>query len=355
MLLRKFPSIEQFRHVVKDVTHHAEYISQDENDKPIYDASRPKPKLTFTGTVKLHGTNCGVMFDLAENRVLAQSRERFLSAEEDNFGFCQWVESEDGSTKMACLRAGVLEAIEPSASLRSVHVFGEWCGPQVNGKTGIGKLPLRWVIFSVLATDAEGEETWLDVEPVARAWAVTHLNENSAGPQLHFITDFPQFSAEIDFNDPGACLDTLERLTLEVEEACPVARALGGDGIGEGIVWACKDSTYGRHAFKVKGAKHKGTRSKRLVEVAPEVIAGLEAFADAVLTESRLEQGLDLIRAEHGKVTEDHIGTFLMWIGRDVLKEESDTLAASGLDKKQAMSRINHRAKAWLLPRLAKF
>ena len=39
----------------------------------------------------------------------------------------------------------------------------------------------------------------------------------------------------------------------------------------------------------------------------------------------------------------------------DVLKEESDTLATSGLEKKQAMSRINHRAKAWLLPRLAKF
>ena len=46
---------------------------------------------------------------------------------------------------------------------------------------------------------------------------------------------------------------------------------------------------------------------------------------------------------------------FRVLIPGDVLKEESDTLATSGLEKKQAMSRINHRAKAWLLPRLAKF
>lgn len=355
MLLRKFPSIEQFRHVVKDVTHHAEYVGQDENDKPIYDASRPKPKLTFSGTVKLHGTNCGVMFDLAKDRVLAQSRERFLSPEEDNYGFCQWVESKDGLEKLACLRACALEAVEPSVGLSSLHVFGEWCGPQVNGKTGIGQLPLRWVIFSVLATDVQGNELWLDVEPIARAWARVRSTGGEAAPSLHFITDFPQFSTAIDFSDPGACLDTLERLVLEVEEACPVARALGGAGIGEGIVWTCNDPLYGRHTFKVKGTKHKGTKSKRLADVAPEVIAGLEAFADAVLTESRLEQGFDLLRAEYSKVTEDHIGAFLMWVGRDVLKEESDTLCASGLDKKQAMSRINHRAKAWLLPRLAKF
>lgn len=355
MQLRKFPSIDQFRHVVKDVTHHAEYIGQNDEDKPIYDATRPKPVLSFTGTVKLHGTNCGVVFDLVENRMLTQSRERFLSVQEDNFGFCAWTQSPEGQGKMDRLRAWVLETRPERENLRSVHVFGEWCGPQINGKTGIGNFPLRWVIFSILTTDFAGNETWIDIVPIARAWANEEENVPQSGPNLHFITDFPQWSVDIDFNDPGASLDTLEKLTLEVEEACPVAQALGGSGIGEGIVWTCEDPRFGHHAFKVKGAKHKGTKSRRLVEIAPEVLAGLEAFADAVLTESRLEQGFDLIRAEHGKVTEDHIGTFLMWVGRDVLKEESDTLAASGLDKKQAMGKINHRAKAWLLPRLAKF
>lgn len=351
MDFKKFPSIGQFRHVVGDVTHHAEYIGQDAEGRPTYDPSRPKPILTFTGTVKLHGSNCGLAFDLLTGEVFGQSRERLLSVAEDNFGFFQWA-SGPGAEEVARLRQCVTRAASDLEAVQVIQVFGEWCGPEVNGKTGIGKLPLRWVIFRVLITQANGDETWFDVERVAAVWAQYGSPD---GGRIYFITDFPQWSVAIDFNDPGASLDELEALTLEVEAACPVAQAMGGEGIGEGIVWACKDPYYGYHVFKVKGAKHKGTKSKRLVEIAPEVLAGLDAFADAVLTESRLEQGFELLRAEHGKVTEDHIGTFLMWMGRDVLKEEADTLAASGLDKKQAMSRINHRAKAWLMPRLAKY
>lgn len=351
MDLRKFPSIDQFRHVVGDVCHRAEYIGQDANDKPMYDTTRPKPVLTFTGTVKLHGTNCGLAFDLLTGAVVGQSRERNLTVMEDNYGFFAWATGA-GAQEVERLRQSVTRAAADLGSVRTLQVFGEWCGPQINGKTGIGKLPLRWVIFRVLVTQVNGDESWLDVDQVAAAWAQYGAPD---GGRIYFITDFPQWTVDIDFNDPGASLDTLESLTLAVEASCPVAKAMGGEGIGEGIVWACKDPYYGYHVFKVKGTKHKGTKSRRLVEIAPEVLAGLEAFADAVLTESRLEQGFELLRAEHGKVTEDHIGDFLMWVGRDVLKEESDTLTASGLEKKQVMSKINHRAKAWLMPRLAKY
>ncbi len=354
MQLRKFPSIDQFRHVVDAVTHRAEYIGQSEADTPMYDRTLCKPVLRFHGTVKLHGTNCGVAFDLQAGTIETQSRERILSVDADNMGFAAWAESQEGSQDLMLLRqallAGVAGAQEGVVALR---VFGEWCGPGVNGKTAIGKLPTRWVVFAVLATLMDGREVWLAVEQAGADWK--GVQAEGATSLIHFISDYPRYSIEIDFNDPGSVLDALEELTLAVEAQCPVAKALGGDGIGEGIVWTCQHPFFGYLVFKTKGAKHKGTKSARLVEIAPEVLASLDAFTEAVLTDSRLEQGFDLIVADFGKVTADHIGQFLQWVGQDVMKEEADTLKASGLDRKQAMGRVNARAKGWLLPRLAPF
>jgi len=352
MKLRKFSEIEQFRHVVADVTHNAEYIGQDSNDEPMYERSRTKPVLTFHGTVKLHGSNCGVAFDVLSGEVRAQSHFRYLSVADDNFGFCAWVESREGAADLWILRLLVLSAAldQATQAIDAIRLFGEWCGPQVYGKTAIGQLPLRWVVFGALVTLADGKELWVPVEKVAAAWKA---QVRSDGSLVNFITDFPQYTIEIDFNEPEASLDELERLTLEVEAECPVAKALGGSGIGEGIVWVCFHPKLGRLTFKTKGAKHKGTKNSRIVQIEPEVLASMDAFTDAVLTESRLEQGYGIILADHGEVTMQHLGAFLKWVGQDVLKEESDTLEASGLERKQVMGRINNRAKQWLLPRLA--
>jgi len=51
MKMIKFPSIEQFRSIVRDV----KYQGKDENGNPIMDKNAKMPTLTFTGTVKLHG------------------------------------------------------------------------------------------------------------------------------------------------------------------------------------------------------------------------------------------------------------------------------------------------------------
>lgn len=51
----KFPSIEQFRSVVASVNRKYNFVGLDENGDPIYDNTKPKPVLSFRGTVKLHG------------------------------------------------------------------------------------------------------------------------------------------------------------------------------------------------------------------------------------------------------------------------------------------------------------
>lgn len=352
MILRKYSSIEQFRHVVSDVIHRAEYVGQDANDEPMYDPRRSKPVLTFRGTVKLHGSNLGVAFDLLSGAMAAQSKERVLTVKDDNFGFAAWVASPEGAVDLEQLRRLMLvvAADQVDQPVIACRAFGEWCGPKVNGKTAIGQLPLRWVLFGLLVTTSDGEETWLSVERVAAEWA---FQRNEVPSLIHFITDYTQYSIDIDFNDPAASLGQLERLTLEVEAECPVAKVLGLSGIGEGIVWECRDTKYGQLVFKTKGAKHKGTKNSGLVQIEPEVLASIDAFMDAVLTDSRLEQAYDIIRADHGEVNEEHLGLFLKWVGQDVMKEEADTLEASGLERKQVMGRVNQQAKKWLQTRLA--
>lgn len=348
--MRKFPDINQYRHAVETVIAKATYVGRAADDTPLYDPSLPKPTLQFTGTVKLHGTNGGVCIHLATNVIDALSKERVLTLEQDNHGFCAWTRSTSGAAAIAQLRAA-MERVWTKPGAASFHIFGEWCGPTVNSKTAVGQISDRWFAIAAMVTDEAGVEHWLDLVDVSKAFR----EDGAEVPQdLGFICDFKTWKIDIDFNDPAASLELLEKLTLEVETACPVATALGNPGLGEGIVLVCQDPKYGRIVFKTKGDKHKGTKGP-LVNIAPEVLAGREAFVDAVLTESRLEQGFDVIKTRHGKVTLDTMGEFLQWIGIDVLKEESDTLAASGLSRKDVMPSLNRRAKAWATPRLAQF
>ena len=86
----KFPSIEQFRNVVQNVSARSNYVGKDENGEAIYDHAREKPTITFIETIKIHGTNAG--FTLTKTgEVAAQSRARVLSLESDNNGFYAWV------------------------------------------------------------------------------------------------------------------------------------------------------------------------------------------------------------------------------------------------------------------------
>ena len=59
----KFPSIEQFRKVVKDVNFKSEFQGVKEDGSLIMDPTAPRPTITFKGTVKIHGTNASVCWN----------------------------------------------------------------------------------------------------------------------------------------------------------------------------------------------------------------------------------------------------------------------------------------------------
>lgn len=59
--MKKYPSIEQFRNVIKTVRFNHDFQGKDENGNPIYQHKENYPTLKFQGTVKLHGTNAAIV------------------------------------------------------------------------------------------------------------------------------------------------------------------------------------------------------------------------------------------------------------------------------------------------------
>ena len=58
-----YPKIGQFRDVVTSIRRQSSFVEIDNEGDPVYDPSLPKPKVVFTGTVKLHGTNASVCYN----------------------------------------------------------------------------------------------------------------------------------------------------------------------------------------------------------------------------------------------------------------------------------------------------
>lgn len=327
--MNKFPPIEQFRHVIAKVARKAAFAGLDAAGEPIYETLARRPMLRFEGTVKLHGTNAGIVFD--ERGTTFQSRERELSAEADNSGFF----------------AHFAPRIEALANLREAiggegTVFGEWCGQGIQKGVAISSCPRMFVIFAVKV----GEQ-WISLKDLGP------LTDEAAS--IFSIENFPFYTIEIDFENPAAAQNRLVEMTNLVEAQCPVGAAFGIDGIGEGIVWRCVSPGWESSDFwfKVKGEKHSESKVKVLAEVDAEALFAANEFVERVVTDARLEHGLQNLRDEQQKPFEmESIGDFLRWVLNDVMKEEVDVIAASGLDPKKLGGPIAKKAKRWFIERL---
>jgi hypothetical protein len=128
-----------------------------------------------------------------------------------------------------------------------------------------------------------------------------------------------------------------------------VAKAMGVDGIGEGVVWQCVSPDWESpdFAFKVKGEKHSASKVKTLAAIDVELVASLREFAEKTVTENRCRQGIDKLREAHHPLDRSSLGHFIKWVSGDVEKEESDTAKDSGIDMKKAAGEITKAARTW--------
>lgn len=307
----KYSSIGQYRNWVKQAIEEAQYVGQDENNEPVFDKTIDLPKVPIYGAVKLHGTNAQIVYENGE--LYSLSRSRVLSVGNDNAGFAAFVDKNHDF---------ILEHYGNTDFILS----GEWAGKGIQSKVAISELEKDFYVFDMKVK--VGDE-WVKLNTV----------------QLHCLIGFKTvykpttYLLEVDLNHPQDIIPELVRLTDEVEKRCPIAAALGVDGIGEGIVWSDFER---KTKFKVKGEKHAGkSKVKTLPTVDPVKLQSIKDFVDYVLTTSRLQQGLEHVEELDIK----HTGTYVKWVSSDVLKEESDTLLASGLGMKDVGRLLSDTAR----------
>jgi len=90
------------------------------------------------------------------------------------------------------------------------------------------------------------------------------------------------------------------------------------------------------------------SKVRTLAAVDVELIKQLDELVDYVLTENRLNQGLESLKTagidiDDNKNTKD----FIDWVRKDVLKEEKDTILASGLDFSKILAAVSSKAGQW--------
>lgn len=302
-----FPDIAQYRNVVKLVRERADHLGV------------PVPTISFVGSVKLHGTNASIVFP-KDSGYYSQSRSQILSATQDNNGFAKWVAANE-------------KLFEPLQNSGLV-VYGEWCGQGIQKGVAISQVPKMFVVFAV--------------RKISGGWATPAEIGASIPCNALSIYDYSSWYITIDFNHPEESQNRLVELTSKVEAECPVGKAFGVSGVGEGIVWwALPHPSFPTDdlIFKVKGEKHSETKVKTLAEVDVEKINNIKGLVEKILTRHRLEKKLDSLRESGLELDMKNTGAFLKLVGQDVHKEEGDTILASGLPEKDVMGAVQREAK----------
>ena len=342
--MHKFPSIEQFRHAIQSVAYRARFIGTDKNDEPIFDEGIELPTLTYRGTVKLHGTNAGIIFhfnELTHNyEVHAQSRSNIITPVKDNAGFATFTHAlnTEGLLSQIMTRVGDI-GYTPEV----IKVYGEWCGGNIQKGVAINGLDKMFVIFAIKI-----DEGWLPHSILQKI--------KSTDEKVYNILDYPVYDIEIDFKNPKEAAERIGRIVDQIEKECPVGKAFGNSGIGEGIVFTCLDERYqgSRYWFKAKGDEHKTVKTKEKVAVDVERVNNIKELVSTIVTEARLKQGLDYLNEEGLEVSRKSTGAYLKWVVADVMKEELDTIIENGFEPKELNGEISKVGRDWFFTELDK-
>jgi len=340
-----FPSIEQFRNVVGTVNRQYNFVGLDENGEAIYDSTLPKPVLTFKGTVKLHGTNAGVCFNDLDG-MWYQSRENIITPEKDNAGFAFFADA--NKEQFASMFAKIAERSNIDTTKNTISIFFEWAGTGIQKNVGISEIQKSAFIIGIKVTPHVENDDEIKIKP---AYWIDFSNINANEHRIYNILDFKTYEIEIDFNRPELSTNEILKLTLEVENECPVSNYFGIKGIGEGIVFSCEYKGV-VHRFKSKGELHAGkSKVKTLKPVDDVKISKLIDLADKVTPEWRLDQMLtstfNLLNG--GELDIKRLGDYIKNVSGDILKEEIDVIAEAGFEYKDIAKYVSEISKKYFL------
>ena len=169
-----YGSIDQFRTIIKNVQHQARYKEWDEvNQVPIYDSSIKMPKITCTGSEKIHGTNAGFSYNEIDKEWY-QSRKNIITPEKDNAACAFFME--DRKELLINVVKNLANSNNINLDKQGIVIFGEWAGGNIQKKSALSGLDKRFIIFQyakvyniVQELDDKGEEIsnyWIKVDTI---------------------------------------------------------------------------------------------------------------------------------------------------------------------------------------------
>jgi hypothetical protein len=287
--------------------------------------------LTYEGTVKLHGTNLAVVQEAPDGPIAVQSRNRFITPLADNCGSAAFVMARESDflelfasvrsrTELAVVAKIVVSGEGVSLKLtQPVFLFGEFVGRGVQKGVGVSAFDRFMVLFDVVVGNRR-----------------VPFTEKCDARGILNVNNFKTWTLNVPRDDIEGANERADAIAEEVGADCPVARALGKPGKGEGVVWRCKDHPSSRLWFKSKCTEHSVSAPVRKGRGAAE------EFAERFVTPARLRQAAD---AGHTLM-----GQFVQWVVEDVMTEEGSCLSPE--DSVAFRKAVGARAAAGMSPAL---
>jgi RNA ligase len=300
-MFKKYESIPNLNNYVYELKKRWDYVGKDEESNPIYNNTKPYPTLTYTGKVKLHGSNTCIFRVAGDNTNYYQKRSTTIGVKNDLDSFA-----------MSMSQYNLDDLFSQFECKESCYIYGEWCGKGIQKGTALNQLDKRiFVIFTIIV---DGE----------------YIESNINFPQynIYNVNQISQPTLTIDFNNPSDVEAEITKLVDECEAVCPFVKQIFGiSGVGEGYVWYLDN----KPCFKTKGDKHKivvlDTKNQNATEI-PTYNQCLD-FVRSVVCDNRLEQTKQELKIDYSK---ENIKQFVNWMIEDILKEEINSIIVNNLN-----------------------
>lgn len=238
-------------------------------------------KADCIGTIKLHGTCSGVLFDGIN--IYAQSKDGQVISPEGHFGFGGFVDKR--KHVFYKFFNHLVQKYEIDISKSNIVIYGEFCGSNIqkNDSVAISKLSKRFVIFDAVVCDNNRTklQKWLKINDM--------FDDQL---DIYNIYNFPTYHISIDFSSADTieiARKQIESYVHEVDQQCPFSKHFGITGNGEGIVWRHWYDDYHYVAFKTKGETHKVKLEKQLVQFYQDDVTTIQEYCDRYVTPQRIE------------------------------------------------------------------
>ncbi|KAL8905042.1 MAG: hypothetical protein Q9171_006831 [Xanthocarpia ochracea] len=312
----------------------------------IYKCKKLAPEtriVPIVGTIKLHGAHVDWVIS-RDDSIRAQSRNVLeLTLGKDNYGFAAF--SNPIQNVILQLRDDIVrryQQLNPNRTVDLDHpviISGEWCGLGVQKGVAISQLPRYFVIISIRVNDAWVSETeYADI-----------YNEANG---IYHVAKAGSYRVDFDMEDVDSSEAAIQAIVADVEMTCPYGLSRSVIGRGEGIVWKAQYRMQNPEMwFKYKGDLTALSHEWKNVKLSEAAVAVDNRereynFAMSVVTERRLEQGLEYL-AETGTLRKDGLGKFLAWITNDILVEEMREMTERKIGQGKLKVVIRSIAKTW--------